>query len=92
MNQKQSYTTRLLENLAQLGLKVRRDVPGDGNCFYHAVSDQHKRLGMPEQSAQHLRKTLVEYLQSLVSSSRKVLVIPLLLMLILNLLRQHGFG
>ena len=36
--------------------------PGDGNCLFHAMSDQLKRLDMPEQTAAQLRKAVVEYL------------------------------
>ena len=43
----QPFFYRLLRNTTVLQMAVSTDVPCDGNCFFHCVSDQQKRLGMP---------------------------------------------
>ena len=53
---------RLLENCQKLGLTFHGHTPADGNCFFHAVSDQLSLLGLPRQSAAQLRHNVVVYL------------------------------
>ncbi|EGC30731.1 hypothetical protein DICPUDRAFT_157493 [Dictyostelium purpureum] len=40
MNQVQMAEIRLMERLQLYGLIINRDIPGDGNCQMHAISDQ----------------------------------------------------
>jgi hypothetical protein len=51
----------LLSNIKDIGLEYSTPTPGDGNCFFEAVSDQLKRLGLPPQNAQMLRSNIVQY-------------------------------
>lgn len=36
---------RLRSRLHNFGLQIRDNIPKDGNCLFHAVSDQLNRLG-----------------------------------------------
>lgn len=51
----------LLSNLKDIGLEYSTPTPGDGNCFFEAVSDQLKRLGLPPQNAHLLRTNIVQF-------------------------------
>ena len=53
---------RLLENCRKRGLTFHGHTPADGNCFFHAVSDQLSLLGLPHQSPAQLRNNIVSYL------------------------------
>ena len=53
---------RLVENCRRHGLTFHGHTPADGNCFFHAVSDQLSLLGLPHQSAVQLRNNVVVYL------------------------------
>ncbi|KAJ8307375.1 hypothetical protein KUTeg_015459 [Tegillarca granosa] len=66
----------LMETLKEQGMRVRGSIPKDGNCFFHAVVDQLKRLDMPQQNLNHLqlRSQVVWYLKNL----PKVTVIALM--------------
>ena len=47
------------------GLKYRQPpTPRDGNCLFHAFSDQLKRLRMTPRTASQLRSDVVEFLRS----------------------------
>ncbi|CAH1239392.1 SHOC2 [Branchiostoma lanceolatum] len=56
--------SRLASHVSELGLAFRAEVPGDGNCMFHAVSDQVLRtegrqishLQLREQAVDHLRR------------------------------------
>lgn len=67
----QTYKERLLKNMDALNLVLRRDVPGDGNCFYYCVLDQMERLKMDSRpihrTAATLRMDVVSFLANLVS-------------------------
>jgi hypothetical protein len=59
---------RLLRNATTCGLKIRTDVAGDGNCFYHCIRDQLLRLEKNHDvTASELRRKLVSFMQKLVS-------------------------
>lgn len=55
-------TAQLHANCQQARLKFHGKTPADGSCFFHAVADQLKMLGLPFQCASDLRIRLVEYL------------------------------
>ena len=55
---------RLLENCVRAGLTFHGETPGDGNCFFHAVCDQLVMLGLPHQTADELRSSVVDFLKS----------------------------
>ena len=57
----ESEKSKLDHEVSTAGLTYRQPpTPGDGNCLFHAMSDQLKRLNMPEQTAAQLRKAVVE--------------------------------
>lgn len=57
-------TSHFSEKLKEYGL-VSEDVPGDGNCFFHAVARQLKNLEIEQQyTAEALRKLAIQYLQT----------------------------
>ena len=61
----ESEKSKLDHEVSTAGLTYRQPpTPGDGNCLFHAMSDQLKRLNMPEQTAAQLRKAVVEYLRA----------------------------
>ena len=64
LGHEEEYHYHSLEpEVSTAGLTYRQPpTPGDGNCLFHAMSDQLKRLDMPEQTAAQLRKAVVEYL------------------------------
>jgi hypothetical protein len=53
-----------LRNLQRAGVRVRKNVPADGNCLFHAVCDQLRRLKIARMRHMELRKRAVEYLRS----------------------------
>ena len=55
---------RLIGNCRHHGLVFHGDTPADGNCFFHAVSDQLSLLGVPDQSPSQLREKVVQFLKS----------------------------
>ncbi|CAH1271855.1 MFHAS1 [Branchiostoma lanceolatum] len=55
--------SRLTAHLMESGLTLRPDVPKDGNCLFHAVSDQLVRTGSQAISHSHLRRDVVGYLR-----------------------------
>jgi len=61
---KQSSLDRLHENIGRLNHKVRRDVPGDGNCFFYCVEDQLEHIGSPSARTSKLRQHLVHFLDT----------------------------
>ncbi|XP_078687488.1 uncharacterized protein LOC144919781 [Branchiostoma floridae x Branchiostoma belcheri] len=54
---------RLAAHLMESGLTLRPDVPRDGNCLFHAVSDQLVRTGNQRISHSQLRQDVVTYLR-----------------------------
>ena len=54
----------LEDNCRRLGLLFHGQTPLDGNCFFHAVSDQLDLQGLPSQSAIDLRRAVVTYLRA----------------------------
>ena len=61
--------------MAELGFKLRKDVWGDGSCFFHAVIDQRARIGLTDapvsypsakSDALELRQAAVRYFKELV--------------------------
>ena len=54
----------LQEEVLLSGMQFRQGVPGDGNCFFHAVADQLKRIGEPGYSAADLRKLSINFLKT----------------------------
>ena len=54
----------LQEEVLLSGMQFKQGVPGDGNCFFHAVADQLKRIGEPGYSAADLRKLSVNFLKT----------------------------
>ncbi|XP_019643352.1 PREDICTED: uncharacterized protein LOC109484505 isoform X1 [Branchiostoma belcheri] len=54
---------RLVAHLMESGLTLRPDVPRDGNCLFHAVSDQLVRTGSQSTSHSQLRQDVVSYLR-----------------------------
>ncbi|XP_035697782.1 uncharacterized protein LOC118430856 [Branchiostoma floridae] len=58
------HYNRLAAHVTELGLRFRPEVPGDGNCMFHAVSDQVfltegrniDHLTLREQAVDHLRR------------------------------------
>ena len=67
----QTYKERLLKNMDAVNLVLRRDVPGDGNCFYYCILDQMERLKMDSRTmhrtAATLRMDVASFLANLVS-------------------------
>ena len=43
-----TFKDQLQKNPESLNMKVRLEVPGDGNCFFYSMVDQMKGLGLPE--------------------------------------------
>ena len=70
--QRDSEQLRLEETLELFGLRVRENVPSDGNCLFHAVSDQLNRLGGDDFDHVQLRDLAVKTLRD--ESTRKVRV------------------
>ncbi|XP_078605300.1 uncharacterized protein LOC144878523 [Branchiostoma floridae x Branchiostoma japonicum] len=60
--QPQGEGNRLAIHLMESGLKLRPDVPKDGNCLFYAVSDQLVRTGSTVISHSQLRQDVVGYL------------------------------
>ena len=55
--------SRLTERAKDRGFSIH-DVPGDGNCFFHAVSYQLPNIGIQCIDASTLRSMVVEYLRA----------------------------
>ena len=64
--QELSFGDRLRENVRAVQMHIRKNVPSDGNCFFHCVSDQLDRLGLPSRSHKEIRSDLVSSLHILV--------------------------
>ena len=54
---------QLEDNCREAGLNFHGDTPADGNCFFHAISDQLTLLGKPRQSVAQLRERVVQFLK-----------------------------
>ena len=55
----------LLQNITDSGLQVRSvHIPGDGNCLFHAISDQLNRVNAIPKTHVELRALAVEILQN----------------------------
>ena len=65
VNSSQSEARKhLAENCRKTGLQFHGSIPEDGNCFFHAVSDQLSLLRLKHQDAEELRYQVVSYLTS----------------------------
>ena len=65
LNASESPKCRLDKEVSNAGLSYRQPpTPKDGNCLFHAISDQLIRLGMAPQSPAALRSSMVEYLRN----------------------------
>ncbi len=53
----------LKANCKKLNLAYHGNTPGDGNCFFNAISDQLSLLGLPHQSPWDIRQSVVEFLR-----------------------------
>ena len=51
----------LLDHISLLGLEYSTPTPGNGDCFFEAISDQLERLGKQKQSAHDLRRNVVSF-------------------------------
>lgn len=55
----------LLQNITDSGLEVRSvDIPADGNCLFHALSDQLGRVKDTPRTHSELRAMAVEALKN----------------------------
>lgn len=54
----------LQRNLAVFGLALHGVVPRDGNCMFHALAEQLRRLGMGRYRHMQLRNLVCNYLES----------------------------
>ena len=52
-----------IEDVARRNKLKIVDVPGDGSCMFHAVNDQLKLHGFPEQTGEELRQEVCDYLE-----------------------------
>ena len=60
----QENEARLIKHIHSSGLQMRDNIPNDGNCLFHAVADQMKRVGESDYSHVHLRRLAVETLKN----------------------------
>ena len=58
-----AHMQMLKENITALGLALRTDVPGDGNCFFHCIENQLEWLGLTSKGAAQLRAEVVAFLR-----------------------------
>ena len=58
------HRRQLEKNVKRSGLKIRSEIPEDGNCLFHSVADQLKRLGVKEFDHSNLRELAVETLRN----------------------------
>ena len=64
-NHNESAKSKLDREVASAGLSYRQPpTPKDGNCLFHAMSDQLTRMKKPSQTASQLRTGVVCFLQS----------------------------
>ena len=64
-NQNESPKSKLDKEVTSAGLSYRQPpTPKDGNCLFHTISDQLKRMGKPPQTASQLRTDVVSFLKS----------------------------
>ena len=60
----QSQVVKSLKaNCKKLNLAYHGNTPGDGNCFFNAISDQLSLLGLPYESPWDIRQSVVEFLR-----------------------------
>ena len=52
-----------VNNLKRAGLVLRRQIPDDGNCLFHAVCDQLRRLKLTRMKHTELRQKTVARLK-----------------------------
>ncbi len=60
----QENERRLMQHIRSSGLQLRKAIPNDGNCLFHAVADQMDRLGESGFSHGSLRCLAVETLKN----------------------------
>lgn len=63
----EEHKRQLDENIKRSVLKMRNEMPGDGNCLFYAVADQLTRLGITGYDHSSLRQLAVETLRNEVS-------------------------
>ena len=64
-NQNESAKSKLDREVTSAGLSYRQPpTPKDGNCLFHAMSDQLTLMGKPSQTASQLRTGVVSFLRS----------------------------
>ena len=61
--EEQSVIQRLKQNCSLYGLEYRGLTPGNGNCFFEAISCQLRRLALDEIDPVQLRKRVVAYIK-----------------------------
>ena len=52
-----------IKNMKKAGLEIRRNIPGDGNCLFHAVCDQVRRLGIGRMRHTELRQKTIAHMK-----------------------------
>jgi len=62
-NEDDEIGAKLKSNCYAVGLAFSDETPRDGNCFFHAVSCQLRRLGLDEKEPLQLRIEVVDYLK-----------------------------
>lgn len=55
---------RLEGHIRSSGLQLRKEIPSDGNCLFHAVADQMERLGQSGFTHTSLRSLAVQTLEN----------------------------
>ena len=60
----QENQRRLTEHIRSSGLQMRKEIPNDGNCLFHAIADQLERIGDKGLNHSDLRKLSVETLKN----------------------------
>ena len=58
-----------MSNAKKCGLKIRKEVAGDGNCYFRALADQLERTGITTATTSHedLRAEICDYMEDNVS-------------------------
>ena len=62
--EQQDVLDRLKRNCSLYGLEYRGLTPGNGNCFFEAISCQMERLALDKIDPDQLRKNVIEYMST----------------------------
>ena len=62
-NEQHHIEQRLTENCRENGLMFLGLTPGDGDCFFYAISSQLERVGAGSYNVAQLRQNCVEYIR-----------------------------